>query len=135
MQPSFPWDHQTRPKAEETLPRGSRFGVQNGGTRKPSSGKDYLRSPADLLTFQSTWNPPLGQPLMDALASGDPTGRLDIGCVAAHGMFGCDDKACYSIAPHGKPATAFLFELVARLQSSATVPMIDIRTYANWLTK
>ena len=27
-----------------------------------------------------------------------------------------------------------LFELIARLQSSATVPMIDIRAYAQWLT-
>ena len=32
-----------------------------------------------------------------------------------------------------KPATAFLFELIARLQSIATVPMIDIRAYAKWL--
>jgi len=72
---------------------------------------------------------------MDALASGGPAGRLDLGCVAAHGMFSSDEKDCYSIAPHGKPATAFLFELIARLQSSATVPMIDICAYANWLTK
>ena len=30
-------------------------------------------------------------------------------------------------------ATAFLFELIARLQALATVPMIDIRAYAAWL--
>jgi hypothetical protein len=46
-----------------------------------------------------------------------------------------------SSRPSGSPlanasvgATAFLFELIARLQSSATVPMIDIRAYAQWLT-
>ena len=32
-----------------------------------------------------------------------------------------------------KPATAFLFELIARLQDVATVPMIDVRAYASWL--
>ena len=103
-----------------------------GGTYPPKPLPSII---GGLLTFQSAWNPPLGQPLMDALAGGDPEGRLDIGCAAAHGMFGCDAKVCYSIAPHSKPATAFLFELIARLQGGATVPMIDIRAYANWLTK
>jgi len=48
-------------------------------------------------------------------------------------MFGCDTSGCYVIKPQGKPASAFLFELIARLQGSATVPMIDIRAYARWL--
>ena len=34
----------------------------------------------------------------------------------------------------GKPATAFLLELIARLQATATVPMIDVRAYTRWLT-
>ena len=33
----------------------------------------------------------------------------------------------------GKPATAFLLELIERLQEKATVPMIDVRAYARWL--
>jgi hypothetical protein len=86
-----------------------------------------------LLTFESEWTPPLGQSLTDALGRGDPGGRLDLGCVAAHGIFGCDENACYVVTPQGKPATAFLFELIARLQATATVPMIDIRAYAKWL--
>jgi hypothetical protein len=61
--------------------------------------------------------------------------RLDIGCIAAHGMFCCDGNGRYTITLHGKPATAFLFELIDRLQSSATVPMIDIQAYAAWLTR
>jgi len=32
-----------------------------------------------------------------------------------------------------RPATAFLLELIARLQEQATVPMIDVRAYARWL--
>lgn len=104
----------------------------------PHAGGTYPAKPltdilGGLLVFESDWNPPLGQPLTDALMAGVPEGRLDLGCVAAHGMFGCDANRCYAIAPQGKPATAFLFELIARLQSNATVPMIDIKAYSNWL--
>jgi hypothetical protein len=86
-----------------------------------------------LLTFESAWNPALGKPLIDALMESEADSRLDLGCVAAHGMFACDQSGCFTIMPEGKPSTAFLFELIARLQSSATVPMIDIRAYAVWL--
>jgi Domain of unknown function (DUF6602) len=104
----------------------------------PHAGGTYPPRPlphifGGLLTFESDWKPPLGQPLLDALGQGEAEGRLDIGCVAAHGMFGCDNGGCHAISPLGKPATAFLFELIALLQSSATVPMIDIRAYAKWL--
>ncbi|WP_370643378.1 hypothetical protein [Roseomonas cutis] len=68
-----------------------------------------------------------------ALDAADKERRLDLGCVAAQGTFGCDGSGCSSIIPKGKPATAFLLELIARLQASATVPMIDVRAYAMWL--
>lgn len=88
-----------------------------------------------LLTFESEWkNPALGEPLTRALVDGDPEGRLEIGCIAAHGIFSCDETGCYVFRHQGKPATAFLLELIARLQSGATVPMIDVRAYAKWLT-
>jgi len=102
-----------------------------GGTYAPKALPPIL---GGLLTFESEWNPALGQPLLDALAK-NAGGKLDLGCVAAHGMFACDDKGCHSIAPQGKPATAFLLELIARLQSLGTVPMIDTRAYAQWLVK
>lgn len=86
-----------------------------------------------LLTFESDWNPPLGDPLINALKQGGVS--LDIGCSAAHGTFWVDDKQNYEIVLGGKPATAFLLELIARLQMSATVPMIDVRAYAAWLAK
>jgi hypothetical protein len=35
-------------------------------------------------------------------------------------------------SPQSQPH-AFLFELIARLQAIATVPMIDVRAYAEWL--
>jgi len=86
-----------------------------------------------LFTFESEWNPPLGDALTKSLEAEVSEGRLDMGCVAAHGLFGCDANSCYSTKPHAKPATAFLLELIARLQECATVPMIDIRAYARWL--
>ena len=103
-----------------------------GGTLPPKPLHAII---GGILTFESDWSPPLGQPLTDALNTGDPEGRLDIGCVAAQGMFSCDASACYNFTPQGKPATAFLFELIARLQNIATVPMIDIRAYGQWLTR
>jgi hypothetical protein len=54
--------------------------------------------------------------------------------VAAHGHFSRCDDGSYAFTLEGKPATACLFELIARLQASATVPMIDMRAYAKWLT-
>ena len=103
----------------------------------PHAGGTYPPKPlpyifGGLLTFESDWKPALGEPLKEAL-KGDLDERLDIGCVAAHGTFGCDVEGCYTITPEGKPATAFLLELIARLQASATVPMIDVRAYARWL--
>lgn len=90
---------------------------------------------AGILTFESDWNPPLGEALVKALREGDDVSRLDMGCVAAHGTFTWDATGCHRVIPRGKPATAFLFELIARLQELATVPMIDVRAYAKWLAE
>jgi hypothetical protein len=103
----------------------------------PHAGGTYPPKPlpyilAGLLTFESDWSPPMGQPLLDALGN-EPDRRLDLGCVAAHGTFLCNEGGCYSVTPQGKPATAFLLELIAQLQASGTVPMIDVRAYAKWL--
>jgi hypothetical protein len=86
-----------------------------------------------ILSLDSEWTPALGDPLVTALGKADEQSRLDIGCVAAHGLFYREDLGRYVLVPHAKAATAFLFELIARLQASATVPMIDIRAYARWL--
>jgi hypothetical protein len=86
-----------------------------------------------ILTFDSDWSPPLGDPLRKALAAGNTEQQMDLGCVAAHGTFFRQNDGSYLVTEHGKPATAFLLELIARLQSLATVPMIDVRAYAGWL--
>ena len=89
-----------------------------------------------VLTFESDWSPPLGDTLEAALIDGDAEGRLDLGCVAAHGHFAFDAATQqYEVHREGKPATAFLFKLISQLQFSGTVPMIDIQAYAQWLSK
>lgn len=85
-----------------------------------------------ILTLDSEWSPPLGEPLRTALAK-NPEGRLDLGCIAAHGIFTSKPDMSFAITPQGKPATALLLELIAQLQTVGTVPMIDTRAYARWL--
>jgi hypothetical protein len=59
-----------------------------------------------------------------------------IGCVASHGhFFGDGPGGAYEFVNEGKPATAFLFKLIAQLQFSGTVPMIDVDAYAEWLAQ
>ncbi|KOX56122.1 hypothetical protein ADL19_10495 [Streptomyces purpurogeneiscleroticus] len=104
----------------------------------PHAGGTYPPKPlhhimGGLLTFESDWSPPLGDPLKQALSKGTSDTWLDLGCIAACGHFGRRKDGGYDLVAEGRPATAFLFELIARLQDTATVPMIDIRAYAKWL--
>lgn len=101
-----------------------------GGVYEPKRLTPIL---GGLLTLESEWQQPHGTVLTEALADMDPARRLDIGCIAAHGMFECNPDGSYTITPQGKPVAAFLLELIARLQTTATVPMIDVRAYARYL--
>ncbi len=89
-----------------------------------------------ILAFDSDWNPAFGRALSDALAADSGDGRIDFGCVAAHGYFSVNlQDGNYKTFPGGKPATAFLFKLISQLQFSGTVPMIDVQAYAQWISK
>lgn len=104
----------------------------------PHAGGTYPAKPlpwiiGGVVTLDSGWNPPLGGALTAALGKGNEQSRLDVGCVAAHGLFYREDLGRYVLVPHAKAATAFMLELIARLQASATVPMIDVRAYSRWL--
>ena len=88
-----------------------------------------------ILTFESDWSPAIGRPLRDALEVDHADGKLDLGCVAAHGYFALNsERNAYETHIGGKPATGFLFKLISQLQFAGTVPMIDIQAYARWLT-
>jgi hypothetical protein len=101
-----------------------------GGTFEPKPLAPVL---GGILTLDSDWSPPLGDALRTALTTQDALERLDLGCVAAHGTFAFQSDGSYALTTHEKAATSFLFELIARLQASASVPMIDVRAYAKWL--
>jgi hypothetical protein len=107
----------------------------------PHAGGVYPAKPlipilGGLLTFESDWNPPLGQALQDALHGGSADGHLNLGCVAAHGHFNYDSATKqYVFTSGGRPATAFLFNLISQLQFNGTVPMIDVQAYARWLAR
>jgi hypothetical protein len=61
-------------------------------------------------------------------------GILNLGCIAAHGYFIADDQSNkYDFISGGKPATAFLFKLISKLQFSGTVPMIYVLAYSKWI--
>jgi len=104
-----------------------------GGTFPP---KPLIPILGGILTFESDWNPPLGHALRSALSTTEPLNQLDIGCVAAHGYFVMErDGSVHDVYAGGKSATAFLLKLIATLQFSGTVPMIDVQSYAQWLSK
>ena len=70
-----------------------------------------------LLTFESEWNPPMGKPLLDALGPGrKAASRSGLRGGARH--FRVRRRRMPRVKPQGKAATAFLFELIARLQMS-----------------
>ena len=109
--------------------------------RIPHAGGTYAPKPlfpilGGLLTLDSNWSPALGDSLKKSLNEDLGDGRLDIGCLAKHGHYFYDTKANdYTFVNENKPATAFLFKLIAMLQVSGTVPMIDVEAYGHWLTK
>jgi hypothetical protein len=107
----------------------------------PHAGGTYPAKPlipilGGILTFESDWSPPLGASLDAALLESASEDRLDLGCVAARGTFSFDAASRSYIYDLGsKPATAFLFNLISRLQFSGTVPMIDVQAYGRWLAQ
>jgi hypothetical protein len=88
---------------------------------------------AGILALESGWSSGLGEPLLKALEGKDDLTRLDLGCVASQGRFAVDADGACSVTEGGHPATAFLFDLIARLQEVGTVPRLDVRAYAKWL--
>lgn len=59
--------------------------------------------------------------------------KLDLGCVASLGTFGCGGDTSTQVTNESNAATSFLFELMSQLQSCGTAPAINFRAYAKWL--
>jgi hypothetical protein len=111
-----------------TLPIPSANGMQSPATPKHILG--------GLLTLASDWRPPLdGQALRQAIASAEPDSVIDFICVAGIGTL--ERAAAGNVTTNIEPGAAarFLLTLIARLQDIGTVPMLDVRAYANWLQR
>jgi len=91
---------------------------------------------AGFLALENKWKTAdMGKYLSPLLAADQGEGRLDFGCIAAYGTFGCEGANCVSPAPHDQAATCFLLELITRLQRMGTAPAIDMAAYARWLVR
>jgi hypothetical protein len=86
------------------------------------------------LAFECRWKKPIDNTLRRVLSLDQADGRIDLGCVAAYGTFGCDGADCLTSVSHARAATSFLLELISRLQKTGTVPAIEMAEYARWLT-
>jgi hypothetical protein len=99
------------------------------GTKKAKKLTPIL---GGILTLSSTWSPVFGDTMRGHLESANDEQHLDFGCVADVGNFWLNEHG-YELAQQSKPVTRFLLELMSRLQAVATVPMIDMRAYAEKL--
>lgn len=88
---------------------------------------------AGILALDSGWSSGLGEPLLKALDGEDEVSRLDLGCIASQGRFSAGADGAFTVTEGGHPATAFLLDLIARLQDVGTVSRLDVRAYAKWL--
>jgi hypothetical protein len=93
--------------------------------------KDLVPVLGGILTLSSNWRPVFGHTMRRHLESGGE--RIDAGCVADSGSLWLSEDGSYTLAEQTKPVTRFLLELISRLQAVATVPMIDMRAYAEKL--
>jgi hypothetical protein len=90
---------------------------------------------AGFLAFESTWKSDAASYLSKALARDQGDGRLDLGCIAAYGTFGCEGTDCQMTKEHDKAVTCFLLDLITKLQRIGTAPAIDMTAYAAWLKR
>jgi hypothetical protein len=104
--------------------------VHAGGEYAP---RELFQIIGGILAYQSSWSPPFGDPLKEALKDGDADGRLDLGCAAIHGGFATSWEGNEPTISTSEPASSlmfFLLRLFAELQRRGSVPAIDLAAYA-----
>lgn len=104
----------------------------SGMVRKPNP---LFTIPAGILTLDSSWSPPLGEPLERALSEAPAEHALDLGCSLKHGGFavGRDEHQGSWALRRSEPEGSLMFflqHLYSRLQRMATVPVMDLELYA-----
>lgn len=107
---------------------------QAGGKLAP---KQLFSIIGGILTYNSEWRPGLGKALTNTLRKLDKNSRLDIGCVASVGIFDVsylNNKTEITSKSSDMALASFMFYLLEKLQSLATVPAIDYKAYNKWLS-
>jgi hypothetical protein len=88
---------------------------------------------AGILTYQSSWSSPLGEPLRLALADLPADHSLNIGCALTHGTFEAfytgGGEVCLTAIEGPRSLLQFLLRLLKHLQALATAPAIDYDAY------
>jgi len=88
---------------------------------------------AGIITYHSSWSPPLGQPLTEALSLLTESESLDIGCSLKDGTFVVEDpgSGTASVSTYEGPRSLvhFVWRLLMKLQRLATVPAMDFERY------
>lgn len=88
---------------------------------------------AGILTYQSSWTPPFGDPLRQALSGLATEQRLNIGCALAHGTFEAGYPASggvdLTVIDGPRSLVQLLMRLLKQLQVMATAPAIDYEAY------
>lgn len=90
-----------------------------------------------ILTLDTTWTEPFGEPFIKVIESIDTRGHVDIGCVLDKGGFNIeypsDSEHIREISTQEEALIYFFLKLLSRLQKLGTVPAIDIEKYARAL--
>lgn len=88
---------------------------------------------AGILTYQSSWTPPFGEPLRQVLSELAAEQRLSIGCALAHGTFEvaypASDGVDLTAIDGPRSLVQLLMRLLKQLQVLATAPAIDYEAY------
>jgi hypothetical protein len=90
-----------------------------------------------ILTYQSSWASPFGEPLRNALTQLPTLNQLDVGCALVHGVFEAqyahETGVELTVVEGQRPLVQFLMRLLRQLQASATAPAIDYHAYLTQL--
>lgn len=107
-----------------------------GGSFPPRA---LSRIAAGLLTYQSSWNPPFGEPLREALETLEPDTRLDLGCALINGVFEARYREGHgvdvTVVEGPRSLVQLLLRLLKQLQAMATAPAINYEAYLARLTR
>ena len=104
----------------------------------PNADGEYKPRPlphivAGIVTYQSSWAPPFGDPFRNALAELARDNQLDVGCALLHGAFEArypdGNNLEITVFEGQRSLVQFLFRLLKQLQALATAPAIDYEAY------